>query len=215
MYIARHARGDELLKEERRQQKDRTAATRAAVLEATIELLVERGYAGTSTRLAAEKAGVSLGALQHHFRTKAELTVEAMRFVSARLADEFVSAIPRDGDEVERVSLALDRLFVVFRGPTFAAAMELHLAARTDDALREPMKNLHSEDRIRFRESAIALMPGIEERPGFDAWLLMSVSAIRGLAVATMGVEEVAEEWKQLRDQLVESATDLIRQEST
>lgn len=58
-------------------------------------------------------------------------------------------------------------------------------------------------------------MPGIEERPGFDAWLLMSVSAIRGMAVATMGVEEVAEEWKQLRDQLVESATDLVRQEST
>ena len=41
---------------ERRQQKDRTAATRAAVLEATFELLVERGYGGTSTRLAAEKA---------------------------------------------------------------------------------------------------------------------------------------------------------------
>ncbi len=203
------------MKEERRQQKDRTAATRAAVLEATIELLVERGYAGTSTRLAAEKAGVSLGALQHHFRTKAELTVEAMGFVSARLAGEFVSAIPRDGDELERVELALDRLFVVFRGPTFAAAMELHLAARTDDALREPMKKLHAEDRLRIRESAIALMPGIEERPGFDAWLLMSVSAIRGMAVATMGVEQVAEEWKELRDQLVESATELVRQEST
>src|SRR5690554_3856440 len=115
------------MSEEKRHQKDRTAATRAAVLEATIELLVERGYAGTSTRLAAEKAGVSLGALQHHFRTKAELTVEAMRFVTDRLAGEFVSAIPREGDDVERVRLALDRLFVVFRGPTFAAAMELHL----------------------------------------------------------------------------------------
>ena len=202
------------MSEERRQQKDRTAATRAAVLEATIELLVERGYAGTSTRLAAETAGVSLGALQHHFRTKAELTVEAMRFVTDRLAEEFVSAIPRDGDEIERISLALDRLFVVFRGPTFAAALELHLAARTDEALREPMSRLHLEDQARIRESAIALMPGVEDQPGFDGWLAMSVSAIRGMAVATMGVENVEQEWQLLRDQLVESATELLEQET-
>lgn len=202
------------MSEERRQQKDRTAATRAAVLEATVELLVERGYAGTSTRLAAEKAGVSLGALQHHFRTKAELTVEAMRFVTGRLADEFVSAIPKDGDEIERIALALDRLFVVFRGPTFAAALELHLAARTDEALSEPMRQLHLDDQTRIRESAIALMPGVEDQPGFDGWLAMSVSAIRGMAVATMGVEDVEQEWQLLRDQLVESATELVRQES-
>lgn len=199
--------------EERRQQKDRTAATRAAVLEATVELLVERGYAGTSTRLAAEKAGVSLGALQHHFRTKAELSVEAMRFVSDRLADEFVSAIPRDGEEIDRFALALDRLFVVFRGPTFAAAMELHLAARTDLSLRDPISQLHVDDGKRIRESAIALVPGVEDRPGFDALLLMSVSAIRGMAVATMGVESVEEEWQLLRGRLLESASELLRQE--
>ena len=134
------------MNEERRPQKDRTAATRAGVLEATVELLVERGYAGTSTRLAAEKAGVSLGALQHHFRTKAELTVEAMRFVNDRLAGEFVSAIARDGDELERIALALDSLFVVFRVPTFAAAMELHLAARVDQSLQAPMRQLQEEE---------------------------------------------------------------------
>lgn len=198
----------------RRAQSDRTAATRAAVLEATIELLVERGYAGTSTRLAADKAGVSLGALQHHFRTKAELTVEAMRFVTDRLADEFVSSILPGGDERDRMILALDRLFVVFRGQTFAAAMELHLAARTDETLREPISRLHEEDRARIRQSAIALMPGVEDRPGFDAWLLMAVAAIRGLAVATMGVEDIEAEWQMLRDRLVESASELLRQES-
>jgi AcrR family transcriptional regulator len=200
--------------EDRRPQKDRTAATRAAVLQATIELLVERGYAGTSTRLAAEHAGVSLGALQHHFRTKAELTVEAMRFVTDRLAGEFVSAIPDGGDELERISLALDRLYVVFRGPTFAAALELHLAARTDETLREPIRRLHLQDQRRIRESAIALMPSMEDQPGFDAWLLMSVSAIRGMAVATMGVEDVEEEWQMLKEQLLDSATELLRQES-
>jgi len=199
---------------ERRQQKDRTAATRAAVLEATFELLVERGYGGTSTRLAAEKAGVSLGALQHHFRTKAELTVEAMRFASDRLAEEFVSAVPRDGDEIERVPLVLDRLYVVFRGQTFAAVMELHLAARTDESLREPIRQLHEADQKRIRDSAIALMPGVARQPGFDAWLQMSVAAIRGMVVTTMGVDDVADEWQMLRQQLLDSAGELLGQES-
>ena len=43
---------------------------RARLLEATVELLVERGYAGTSTTLVSERAGVSRGAQLHHFPTK-------------------------------------------------------------------------------------------------------------------------------------------------
>lgn len=202
------------MSEDSRPQKHRTATTRAAVLDATIELLVERGYAGTSTRLAAEKAGVSLGALQHHFRTKAELTVEAMRFVTNRLAEEFIQAIPETDDLLERFGFALDRLFVVFRGPTFAAAMELHLAARTDPSLREKMVQLHFDDRQLIRDSAVLLMPGVEGRPGFDAFLLVSVSAIRGMAVATMGVDDVEGEWQVVKGQLLESATELLNRES-
>ncbi|HMT04979.1 MAG TPA: TetR/AcrR family transcriptional regulator [Solirubrobacterales bacterium] len=202
------------MSEDSRPQKHRTATTRAAVLDATIELLVERGYAGTSTRLAAETAGVSLGALQHHFRTKAELTVEAMRFVTNRLAEEFIQAIPETDDLLERFGFALDRLFVVFRGPTFAAAMELHLAARTDPSLREKMVQLHFDDRQLIRDSAVLLMPGVEGRPGFDAFLLVSVSAIRGMAVATMGVDDVEGEWQAVKGQLLESATELLNRES-
>ena len=202
------------MSEDSRPQKHRTATTRAAVLDATIELLVERGYAGTSTRLAAETSGVSLGALQHHFRTKAELTVEAMRFVTNRLAEEFIQAIPETDDLLERFGFALDRLFVVFRGPTFAAAMELHLAARTDPSLREKMVQLHFDDRQLIRDSAVLLMPGVEGRPGFDAFLLVSVSAIRGMAVATMGVDDVEGEWQAVKGQLLESATELLNRES-
>ena len=35
---------------------------RARLLEATVDLLVEKGYAGTSTTLVSERAGVSRGA---------------------------------------------------------------------------------------------------------------------------------------------------------
>jgi len=194
----------------RRQQSDRTAATRAAVLEATLELLVERGYAGTSTRLAAERAGVSLGALQHHFRTKAELTVEAMRFVTERLAGEFIAAIPVEGSQLDRFADAIDRLYVVFRGPTFAAAVELQLAARTDQTLREPIRALHADvERIIF-ESAAELMPEMRDQPEFPGLLMTAVSSLRGLALTTMDpVGDPAGEWAVLRGYLIERASDL------
>lgn len=194
----------------RRQQSDRTASTRAAVLEATLELLVEKGYAGTSTRLAADRAGVSLGALQHHFRTKAELTVESMRFVTERLAGEFIAAIPEEGSDLDRFADAIDRLYVVFRGPTFAAAVELHLAARTDESLGESIRVLHTDVEQIIYRSASELMPGMRDLPGFNGLLLTTVSALRGLALTTMDpVGDPDGEWELLRGYLIERAGEL------
>lgn len=191
----------------RRQQSDRTAATRSAVLDATVGLLIERGYAGTSTRLAAERAGVSLGALQHHFRTKAELSVEAMRFVTQRLAQEFVAAAPASGDVIDRFGAILDRLLVVFRGPTFAAAVEIQLASRTDDELQGPVRDLHDDVEGIILDSAGEILPEMSGLPGFPAMLQTSVSAVRGLAIATMGpVTEAGEQWQLIRGQLLETA---------
>ncbi len=199
----------------RRQQSDRTAATRSSVLDATVELLIERGYAGTSTRLAAERAGVSLGALQHHFHTKAELSVEAMRYVTGRLAKEFVAAAPESDDVIERFGAILDRLLVVFRGPTFAAAVEIQLASRTDDELQQPVRDLHDDVDEIIVKSATALMPEIAELPGFPALLQTSVSAVRGLAIMTMDpITEVEKQWSLVRGQLLEIARQLDPQEA-
>ncbi len=194
----------------RRQQSDRTAATRTSVLDATVELLIERGYAGTSTRLAAERAGVSLGALQHHFRTKAELSVEAMRYVTQRLAEEFVAAAPESDDVIDRFGAILDRLLVVFRGPTFAAAVEIQLASRTDDELQQPVRDLHDDVEEIIFESATSLMPEFAGLPGFPAVLQTSVSAVRGLAITTMDpITPVEEQWTMVRGRLLEIARKL------
>lgn len=195
----------------RRQQSDRTAATRTSVLDATVELLIEKGYAGTSTRLAAERAGVSLGALQHHFRTKAELSVESMRYVTERLAEEFVAAQPVSEDVIERYGAILDRLFVVFKGPTFAAAVELDLASRTDADLQKPVSDLHFDVEKIIYDSAAELLPEMVDHPEFNAVLVTSVAAVRGLAIATMDpITDVEEQWMLIRGQLLDIAQRLV-----
>jgi len=52
---------------------ERSASTRAKLLNATIECLYDLGYHQTSTVLVTERAKVSRGAMLHHFPTKADL----------------------------------------------------------------------------------------------------------------------------------------------
>jgi AcrR family transcriptional regulator len=190
--------------EARRQQSERTATTRKAVLEATLDLLVERGYAGTSTRLAADRAGVSLGALQHHFRTKADLSVEALSYASARLAEEFVATSKASGDVLDRFGSILDRLFEVFNGPTFVAAVEIHLASRTDTDLQAAVLTLNREVESLILGSACELLPEISDDPEFPALITTSVSAVRGLALIAMTpLRKGDSEWRQVRAQLI------------
>jgi AcrR family transcriptional regulator len=59
--------------ERRRTQAERTEATRGALLAAGRRLFAERGYDGVSAEEVVRAAGVTRGALYHHFGGKAEL----------------------------------------------------------------------------------------------------------------------------------------------
>src|SRR4051794_27287883 len=68
----------------RRTQAQRSASTQEALLDATIESLVEDGYVGTTTARVAERAGVSRGAHLHHFQTRNALVAAAVQRLSNR-----------------------------------------------------------------------------------------------------------------------------------
>src|SRR5207302_5430172 len=72
----------------RRTQAARREATRSALLNAAAECLAEEGYARTTVRRIAERAGVTVGALQHHFSTRAALLGEGRRHVGPKIAAE-------------------------------------------------------------------------------------------------------------------------------
>lgn len=58
-------------------------APRDRLLDAVIELLLADGFEGVSVRRVATAAGVSIGAVQHHFPTKQAMLTAAMERVSA------------------------------------------------------------------------------------------------------------------------------------
>ena len=125
----------------RRTQEERSAETRARLLDATIESLVEVGYASTTTTLVCERAGVSRGAQVHHFPRKQDLVVAAVAHLAAQHAADL-----RRGPRRCR-STGADRLGAVCstRRPTpstarsSTAALELWIAARTDAELHRSL----------------------------------------------------------------------------
>lgn len=191
---------------ERRTQAERRAATKAKVLTATIECLVERGYADTSTRHIARRAGVTVGALQHHFESKAELMAAALRQLGDRMADDFLAQAPTAGDPEERVAQLLDRLWEVHRSPLFEAGIELWVAARTDAALREAMEAVTQDFEVRIAEGMLHTFPDLIARPGFPERVMVGLATLRGLAMP--GFVEAAEPdalWRIARPQLLEA----------
>jgi AcrR family transcriptional regulator len=127
---------------ERRSQAERSASTRARLLDATIECLHDLGYARTSTPEIAKRAGLSRGAQLHHFPTKAELVTSAVEHLFARRREEFLRAFRERPAGQDPTEAAIDILWSMVSGPTFYVWLELAVAARTEAELREPVTAL-------------------------------------------------------------------------
>src|SRR5437899_5969622 len=98
----------------RRTQEERSAATRAKLLDATIACLVDLEYSATTTTVIAERAGVSRGAQLHHFPTKADLVAAAVAHLSHRIGEELQDEAARLPVGKDRPAAAVDLLWSTF-----------------------------------------------------------------------------------------------------
>jgi len=121
----------------------RLDATRRVIVDAAVELLSERGYAGCSMAAVAERAGVGTGTVYRHFPGKAELVAELFTHVVTRE----VRAVERAAESRDG---AADRVLAVVR--TFA-----HRALRVPRLayalLAEPVDALVEQRRLVFRQA--------------------------------------------------------------
>jgi AcrR family transcriptional regulator len=203
---------DPVAKRPRRTQAERRAATRTALLQASIACLVEKGYANTTTRGVAERAGVSPGALQHHFANKSELLSEAVRHLRAQITQEMLVQGPPDAPSLgKRLEGLLDRVWVLRSGALFQAQAELLLAARTDAELRATLADVQHELASLNATATAVLFPEVSDQPGFMQVIHTAQAAIRGLALLAILDEKEAERaWPITRDHIIQLSTPFI-----
>jgi AcrR family transcriptional regulator len=83
-----------------RRQAERSEATRGDLLRTARELFADPGYAETSLDSVAERAGVTKGALYHHFPSKRDLFQAVFEELEKELCDKVVVAALGAGDDV-------------------------------------------------------------------------------------------------------------------
>ena len=113
-------------------QQAKSQRARQAICAATIESLVDVGYAETSLNRVAAAAGFSKGALQHHFPNKEDLiaaTVDELLTRTNKIPTRLLEA-----ESVEQMLMVSWQRYI--NTPAYRALMEILSAARTDRALQ-------------------------------------------------------------------------------
>lgn len=164
-------------------QVERTRAMRLRLMEATVDCLVELGWARTTTTVVSRRAGVSRGAQLHHFPSKQALVVAAVEHLTDRRRDDMRVSVASLSAE-RRTSGVLDILASHFVSPVFFAALELWVAARTDAELRESVAPLERRMGRETHAYAVELL-GIDETLGDNRHLVQAtLDLLRGLGLA-------------------------------
>lgn len=106
--------------------------TRENLIGAVVSLIKEGGFAAASSSRIAERAGMTWGAVQHHYGSKEDI----LEAVLARAYEQFIDKMTApgldQGNLEQRVSLLVDRMWSHYQTDYWLVSFEILLATRGD-----------------------------------------------------------------------------------
>lgn len=165
----------------REQQKQ---ATRARILGSAMACLMDLGVARTTTLEVQRRAGVSRGALLHHFPTHAQLLCAVVDAIVVRNEEAVLKRLRRKAKHSDPVEHAIHTLVDSMSEPSFLAELELWVVARTDTELREALVAAERKalrDRLRVLDEIFAPLKAF---PAYELVINTSTEFVRGLAIS-------------------------------
>ena len=184
-----------------RKEQVRSAVTRERLIAATLDEIFEVGYHTATTQEVAARAGVSRGALLHHFPARAGIA--QIRSVAAGVTKGKVS-----------LDAFVDFVWTLFSGRFFYLSLEMITEARNDPALREQMIPVVK----RFHDALDAVWVDLcksGERTAREAGIIlnMTLCLMRGMGVQSVLRPEPAyyramiQAWKKLLPEMINGRT--------
>lgn len=140
----------------RRSNRDRTEATRADLIAAARKLFTEKSYAETGTPEIVAAAGVTRGALYHHFADKQALFAAVVEQEAAVVADEIERASPPSLFARDALIAGSDAYLVAMRAPGRTRLLLLDGPAVLGRAAMDAIDNRHGNRSL--REGLVAAM---------------------------------------------------------
>lgn len=186
-------------------QAQKSAMTRARLLDATLECFVEQGYNNLTTGNVADVAGISRGAMRHHFLSKDDLIQAAVKHLHKRLLEEFtsvVSTVPQDLAGKDLIRERLNAYWQHANSDLFQVYQELCMVARTTPELKETLEQSVKDFEYFATKSIISLF---KEWGGYSDRLFLVVDTTKFL-IEGMALGQIVSN----RDARIQSQLDYI-----
>jgi AcrR family transcriptional regulator len=183
----------------RRTQAERSETTRKQLLDAAVKLIRKNGFGGLRTIEVADLAGVSRGALMHHFPSKHELVVAVLTYVneitftqSARRAQ---TARHDGGDPIESIIKDAQDFFF---GDYFFIELAIGMSDDSTRQLKRETQQFARQTRFSIEATWLdtLISSGIPEQLARDV-LALTLSVVRGFSVRML-IENDPEHFSRL-----------------
>ena len=194
-------------------QAQKSASTRTQIIESAIKCLVELGYARTTTAVIADKAGLSRGAMLHHFPSKMDIVRAAVDYLHAKRLRAIRKSMAKEPIDGDHVKLGVQSYWTHVKHPWFVAFFELAVAARTDKELAAILFPAQEAFEREFYNTSLDLFPEWK-RKGEKFMLGMDLSryVMEGMAISFLTHKETERDQRVLR-YLEEKLKELVGQD--
>jgi len=166
---------------------ERSEATRAQLIQAAIQVVRDKGYQGASVFEVAKAAGLTPGAFQHHFGTKAVLMM--------RVVDELVAASDynapgwpaADLPLAERARQTLQLLWQrIYEPERFLVAWQVYMGCGADPEITRYIAGLRQTQQDQLRQRFLTVFPELSASPDTPALIDLVMSTLRGMGLVRL-----------------------------
>ncbi|GGO51041.1 transcriptional regulator, TetR family [Roseovarius pacificus] len=201
----------------KREKQARSIATREKLIETTLDVIYDVGYNRASTPEFSERAGVSRGALLHHFPTRADIIVAAME----KLLSDGTRDIRNIAGKVTQKQLGTDEfvdfLWSMFSGRFYYLSIEFINEARTDEELRLKMMPVVKKFHEALNEIWAEFQTREHPSSSHEAQVILNLTVclVRGMGIQTVLKNDpeyfatLLDAWKTILRQLVKKPSEV------
>lgn len=176
----------------RRSNRERTETTRTALLSAARRLFIEKSYAETATPDIVAAAGVTRGALYHHFADKQALFRAVVEQEAAQVAGEIERAAPASVNARDALLKGGQAFVAAMAAPGRTRLLLLDGPAVLGRAVMDEIDGRHSARTLR-EGLAIAMQEGGMKKLPLDALTALLSAAFDRAALAVEAGAQPAE----------------------
>jgi AcrR family transcriptional regulator len=170
---------------DRTRQRAKSENTRTTILDAAIRCFYERGYNNTTTEKVAREAGVSRGAMLHHFPSRFDLIKAGVNHLHQQRLEQFEEQERQIQENAEHslIEEGIDNYWAQLHSPLFTVWNELRVAARTDADLNNILKPAAREFEAKFTKITASVFPDLALSEEFERANFLSAYLLEGMAL--------------------------------